>query len=109
MVKLLAAAAVAIVHLLWSGGVPAADVLPPSTERPDARPNEPTRPKVEPPPPPSIDPGIQKTPETIPDPKSAIPPPNVDPEMVIDPEKQRNPEAPAQEPVPTPPRQPPSR
>jgi hypothetical protein len=56
------------------------------------------------PPPSTIDPGIQKLPETVPDPKAAIPPPNVDPDMVIDPEKPREPDdAPAKERPATPP------
>ena len=38
------------------------------------------------PPPSRIDPGIERRPKTIPDPRSAISPPNVDPKMAIDPE-----------------------
>ena len=69
----------------------AADVVPPSQAPPSERnPGEAPPPNIAPPPPPSsIDPGIQKTPETVPDPKAAVPPPNIDPEMVIDPEKAR--------------------
>ena len=33
-----------------------------------------------------IDPGIERRPQTIPDPRSAVTPPNVDPKMAIDPE-----------------------
>ncbi len=41
-----------------------------------------------PPAPPSrIDPGIQKTPDTVPNPKSIVPPPVLDPKMAIDPER----------------------
>jgi hypothetical protein len=38
------------------------------------------------PPPSRIDPGIERRPKTIPDPRSAISPPNVDTKMAIDPE-----------------------
>ena len=80
-----------VVLMLASAGVVlAADVLPPSGSQSETRPGEPVPPSNPPAPPPStIDPGIQKTPETVPDPKSAVSPPRVDPEMVIDPEKPR--------------------
>ena len=43
-----------------------------------------------PPAPPSkIDPGIQKQPDTVPNPKAIVPPPVVDQNMVVDPEKPR--------------------
>jgi hypothetical protein len=81
----------AILMLSWAGLVTAADVMPPSDPRPEPRPGEPVPPSDQPAPPPStIDPGIQKTPETVPDPRSAVPPPRVDPGMVIDPEKPRD-------------------
>lgn len=38
------------------------------------------------PPPSHIDSGIERRPQTIPDPQSAVVPPNVDPKMTIDPE-----------------------
>jgi hypothetical protein len=38
------------------------------------------------PPPSRLDPGIERRPKTIPDPRSAINPPNVDPKIAIDPE-----------------------
>ena len=37
-------------------------------------------------PPSRIDPGIERRPQTIPDPRSAVIPPKVDPKMAIDPE-----------------------
>ncbi len=49
-------------------------------------------PQLPPPAPPSrIDPGIQKGPTTIPDPKAVVPPPVIDPHMAIDPEKSPRP------------------
>ena len=36
-------------------------------------------------PPPKIDPGIQRYPETTPNPESVVPPPQVDPDMAINP------------------------
>ena len=102
---------VAILVLSFAGGVLAADEVPPSDPRSETRPGEPTPPTMMPAPPPStIDPGIQKLPETVPDPKAAIPPPNVDPGMVIDPEKPREPDdAPAKDRPATPPGAPPGR
>ncbi len=48
-------------------------------------------PQLPPPAPPSrIDPGIQKEPATLPDPKGVVPPPVVDPKMSIDPEKKNS-------------------
>jgi len=38
------------------------------------------------PPPARIDPGIERRPQTIPDPRSAVVPPKIDPKMSIDPE-----------------------
>jgi hypothetical protein len=89
----------------------AADVVPPSDPRSETNPVEPVPPTSAPAPPPStIDPGIQKTPDTVPDPRSAVPPPNVDPEMVIDPEKPRRPDdAPMKNRPATPPLAPPNR
>lgn len=37
-------------------------------------------------PPSNIDPGIERRPSAVPDPRSAVPPPNVDPEMSVNPE-----------------------
>jgi len=60
-----------------------ADVIPappPLGSRPE-NPQGPTAP-----PPSRIDPGIERRPQTIPDPRSAVTPPIVDPKMAIDPE-----------------------
>jgi hypothetical protein len=40
-------------------------------------------------PPPEIDPGIQRYPETTPHPESVVPPPQVDPDMAVDPETRK--------------------
>jgi len=64
----------------------AADSVAPSLESeqpPTAPPTPETVPSV---PPSRIDPGIQKQPSTIPDPRAVVPPPVVDPKMTIDPE-----------------------
>ena len=72
-----------VLMLCLTAASQAADVVPPSESRPGA----PSTPNITPAPPPStIDPGIQKLPETVPDPKAAVPPPVVDPNMVINPE-----------------------
>ena len=76
--------------LVAAGGAAATDPVSPSDQRPESHPGEPGPPSTMPTPPPSsIDPGIQKLPESVPDPKAAIPPPVVDPEMAIDPETRR--------------------
>jgi CBS domain-containing protein len=62
----------------WSADL--APVPPPPVESRPERPQGPT------PPPSRIDPGIERRPQTIPDPRSAVTPPNVDPKMTIDPE-----------------------
>lgn len=62
----------------WSADVTPAP--PPLGSRPE-NPQGPTAP-----PPSRIDPGIERRPQTIPDPRSAVTPPNVDPKMAIDPE-----------------------
>ena len=80
----------------------AADQLPGSKD--PAQPPGGQQPPLSPPAPPSkIDPGIQKQPDTVPNPKAIVPPPVVDENMVVNPEKPRpgdranpaNPEAPA--------------
>ena len=61
----------------WHSAAWPADVTPvphPLESRPDN------------PPPSRIDPGIERRPLTIPDPRSAVTPPHVDPKMAIDPE-----------------------
>ena len=99
------------VLVLWGAQTFAADVMPPSNPPSQPERGESPPPTIAPAPPPSsIDPGIQKTPETVPDPKSAVPPPNIDPEMVIDPEKPRGTDdAPTQGKPNTPPPAPPNR
>ena len=62
----------------WSADVTPAP--PPLGSRPE-NPQGPTAP-----PPSRIDPGIERRPQTIPDPRSAVTPPIVDPKMAIDPE-----------------------
>jgi hypothetical protein len=37
-------------------------------------------------PPSKLDPGIERRPSAVPDPRSAVPPPNVDPNMSVNPE-----------------------
>jgi hypothetical protein len=94
----------------WGTQAFAADVMPPSNSPSQPERGESPPPALAPPPPPSsIDPGIQKTPETVPDPKSAVPPPVVDPGMVVDPEKPRGTDAPTQGKPDTPPPPPPNR
>lgn len=97
--------------LSCAAGVLAADGAPPTDPRSETRPGKTTPRNMMPAPPPStIDPGIQKLPETVPDPKAAVPPPNVDPNMVIDPEKPRQPDdAPAKDRPATPPSAPSNR
>ncbi|MEX5216311.1 MAG: hypothetical protein AB7G68_03735 [Nitrospiraceae bacterium] len=81
---------VAVWTLCLIGATRAADVIPPSESGSESRPGAPSPPNITPAPPPSaIDPGIQKLPETVPDPKAAVPPPVVDPNMVINPETGR--------------------
>ena len=63
-----------------------ADPVPPSAEPGPAQ-APPTQHRPPPAPPSRIDPGIQKAPETVPNPKSIVPPPVVDPKMAIDPER----------------------
>src|SRR5215813_5961185 len=62
----------------------AADVMPSPAPAPDSRSESPERPSA--PPPSRIDPGIERRPQTLPDPRSAVVPPNTDPKMTIDPE-----------------------
>jgi len=78
----------AMVLLSMPVAVLAADQVPGSkdpTEPPFSH-NPPLAPPV---PPSKIDPGIQKQPDTVPNPKAIVPPPVVDPNMVVDPEKPR--------------------
>ena len=59
-----------------------ADVTPVPPPPLESHPNNPQGPT----PPSRIDPGIERRPQTIPDPRSAVIPPTVDPKMTIDPE-----------------------
>ncbi|THI87063.1 MAG: CBS domain-containing protein [Nitrospira sp. CG24A] len=61
-----------------------ADVTPEPPRPLESRPDNPQGPTV--PPPSRIDPGIERRPQTIPDPRSSVTPPIVDPKMAIDPE-----------------------
>jgi len=61
-----------------------ADVTPVHPPPLESRPPNPQGPTV--PPPSRIDQGIERRPQTIPDPRSAVIPPIVDPKMAIDPE-----------------------
>jgi len=75
---------VALILILWVSPGLSADIIPsppPSIE--EKRPADPNKPNT---PPSNIDPGIERRPQTVPDPRSAIAPPNVDPKMAIDPE-----------------------
>jgi hypothetical protein len=90
-----------LINLLGSAGIAlaavcltvtplfAADVLPPKKapeKAPDTRPDTVPRAPEPPPPPSSIDPGIERRPQTVPHPRSAVPPPNVDPDIAVNPE-----------------------
>jgi hypothetical protein len=82
-----------IVILFSQLPVSAADILPPaqtpekgSGQGPQPTPEQPGDPSTPSIPPSHIDPGIERRPSTVPDPRSAVPPPNVDPKMSIDPE-----------------------
>ena len=69
-----------LVLAVWLSPAWSADVTP--------APSVPEHPQTPSTPPPShIDPGIERRPQTVPDPHSAVVPPKVDPKMAIDPEK----------------------
>lgn len=74
---------VPLIIAFWFSAAWSADVTPapPALE---SRPHQPQGPST--PPPSRIDPGIERRPQTIPDPRSAVIPPKVDPKMAIDPE-----------------------
>lgn len=68
----------------WLSVAWSADVTPapyPSGKLPPENPQAPSTP-----PPSRMDPGIERRPQTVPDPRSAVVPPKVDPKMAIDPE-----------------------
>jgi CBS domain len=68
----------------WLSAAWSADITPAPSPPGESRPDDPQGPRT--PPPSRIDPGIERRPQTIPDPRSAVTPPNVDPKMTIDPE-----------------------
>lgn len=69
-----------LIVAVWISAAWSADVTP----APSVPPEHPQAPST--PPPSRIDPGIERRPQTIPDPRSAVIPPKVDPKMAIDPE-----------------------
>lgn len=73
-----------LIIALWFSAAWSADVTPVPSPPLESHPNHPQEPTT--PPPSRIDPGIERRPRTIPDPRSAVTPPNVDPKMAIDPE-----------------------
>ena len=73
------------IMVVWLSPAWAADVTPIPSVPSEVRPEQPQTPST--PPPSRIDPGIERRPQTIPDPRSAVVPPKVDPKMAIDPEK----------------------
>jgi len=82
-----------LVLLLESSPGFAADVIPPapvpekgSGSPPATSPEDPSQSGAPAIPPSKIDPGIQRRPSAVPDPRSAVPPPNVDPKMSVNPE-----------------------
>jgi len=68
----------------WLSPAWSADVIPAPSVTNESLPEHPRAPST--PPPSRIDPGIERRPQTIPDPRSAVVPPKVDPKMSIDPE-----------------------
>jgi hypothetical protein len=75
---------VPMIMAVWFSSALAADIIPPPSppvEAPNNKDRTPTQP-----PPSRIDPGIERRPQTIPDPRSAVTPPIVDPKMAVDPE-----------------------
>ena len=73
-----------LIITFWLSAAWSADITPVPPPPFKSRPDNPQAPSM--PPPSRIDPGIERRPQTIPDPRSAITPPNVDPKMAIDPE-----------------------
>lgn len=75
---------VPLITAVWLSAAWSADVTPAPSVPSEVLPERPQAPST--PPPSRIDPGIERRPQTIPDPRSAIIPPKVDPKMAIDPE-----------------------
>jgi hypothetical protein len=69
---------------VWCSAAWPADVAPRPSIPGEVLPEHPDTGVI--PPPSRIDPGIERRPQTIPHPRSAIIPPKVDPKMAIDPE-----------------------
>lgn len=69
---------------VWFSAAWSADVTPRPSAPGEVFPEHPQAPGT--PPPSRIDPGIERRPQTIPDPRSAVIPPKIDPKMAIDPE-----------------------
>ncbi len=69
-----------LIVAVWLSAAWSADVTP----VPSAPPDNSQAPGT--PPPSRVDPGIERRPQTTPDPRSAVVPPKVDPKMAIDPE-----------------------
>lgn len=70
---------------VWLSQAWSADVTPTPSPPGESRPEHPQAPNTLPPS--RIDPGIERRPQTVPDPRSTVVPPKVDPKMAIDPEK----------------------
>jgi Na+-transporting methylmalonyl-CoA/oxaloacetate decarboxylase gamma subunit len=75
---------VPLIIAVWLSAAWSADVSPIPSPPVESHPDHPEAPST--PPPSRIDPGIERRPQTIPDPRSAVIPPKVDPKMAIDPE-----------------------
>jgi hypothetical protein len=73
-----------LIVAIWLPAAWSADVTPGPSVPGEVLPENPQAPGT--PPPSRIDPGIERRPQTIPDPRSAVIPPKVDPKMAIDPE-----------------------
>jgi hypothetical protein len=73
-----------VIMAIWLPAAWSADVTPRPPVSGEVLPENPQAPGT--PPPSRIDPGIERRPQTIPDPRSAVIPPKVDPKMAIDPE-----------------------
>jgi len=73
-----------LIIAIWLSPAWSADVTPAPSKPGETLPEQPQAPST--PPPSRIDPGIERRPQTIPDPRSAVVPPKVDPKMAIDPE-----------------------
>ena len=73
-----------LIMAVWLSPASSADVTPAPSKPGEVLPEHPQAPNT--PPPSRIDPGIERRPQTIPDPRSAVIPPKVDPKMAIDPE-----------------------